>query len=244
MNKIKFTALALFVGAYLMIVGCPGMSLLSSKYPTVYGGPYASELNSLYFKLQELELDEGNCIGASDCIQTHSEIYKTKNEIEVLQKKRKEAIKKIDTSACFTADMFVITPNGSKPIAMVQIGDKVLSVNDEGIQVEADVLKTLASTNHHYFLINNQIKVTAMHRFFTKKGWKTAQDLYIGDLIQTTANVFEKIDTIKFFEADLDVYNLTISKNHNFFISPNGKTGFLVHNSAGGHEKEDDPITK
>ena len=140
-----------------------------------------------------------------------------------------------ETGTCFTSDMKVLTEDGAKPIGEIKVGDKVLSVDADGRQVAADVLKTLADRNRHYYLINGSIKVTGLHRFFTETGWKKAKELVKGDRIQTTTGVFEKIAAIEWVPADdLRVYNLTIAENHNFFISPDGKHGYLVHNSGGG----------
>lgn len=139
---------------------------------------------------------------------------------------------------CFPADMRVMTESGAKPIGEIQIGDKVLSVDADGRRVAAEVLKTYADRNRHYYLINGSIKVTGRHRFFTDKGWKPAKELTRGDRIQNASGVFEEIAAIEWVPADdLAVFNLTIAENHNFFVSPDGQNGYLVHNTSGGGGK-------
>ena len=138
------------------------------------------------------------------------------------------------SSGCFTPDMWVLTEDGAKPIPEINVGDKVLSYDDNGHQVMAEVLNTYETKNNHYYLINGKIKVTAQHRFFSDGGWKKAKDLEVGDLIQTATGKPDQIVSIEWRSVDLDVYNLTISKNHNFYVSPDGKDGYLVHNTAGG----------
>ncbi len=147
-----------------------------------------------------------------------------------------EEVKKTRAGAsCFTADMRVLTEGGAKPIGEIQVGDRVLSVDDDGRRVAAEVLRTYADRNRHYYLINGGIKVTGLHRFFTDKGWKRAEELARGDRIQNASGAFEEIGSIDWVPADnLAVYNLTISEHHNFFVSTDGKSGYLVHNSGGG----------
>lgn len=135
---------------------------------------------------------------------------------------------------CFTADTKILTEKGYKNIADITVGDKVLTVNLEGSPASNNVVKTYTFTNDHYFVINKKIKVTALHRFYTSNGWIRARDLRIGDRIQMSDGSFEEIVSKELFSADLTVYNLDIADNHNFFVSSDGRKGYLVHNCGGG----------
>lgn len=190
-------------------------------------GPNAEKINSLIEALNRNEWELAN----TECCHQHysNEINRIKAELAALGHKVA-----LYGKGCFTGDMLVLTEEGAKPIPDIKVGDKVLSFDEAGNQVLADVLKTYELKNNHFFLINKKIKVTATHPFLTNTGWKSASDLEIGDRIQTTTGEFEKIDSIDWNPGDLDVYNLTISKNHNFYISPDGKNGYLVHNTTGG----------
>lgn len=194
-------------------------------------GPNSEKINALLRELNEAEYVLANTDGPTDYEQ--KEVSRIKTELKALTGKEEPEL----FSGCFTADMLVLTEEGPKPIPDIKVGDKVLSFDKAGNQVAADVLNTYELKNNHYFLINKKIKVTAMHRFFTNSGWKKAQDLEIGDRMQTDTGEFDKIFSIKLIPADLDVYNLTISKNHNFYISPDGKNGYLVHNTGAGGSK-------
>ena len=130
--------------------------------------------------------------------------------------------------------MRVLTEKGSKLITDIKVGDKVLTVDESGKKVISEVLETYAARNYHYFLINNHIKATALHPFRTETGWKKTEDLETRDRIQTSDGSYQQIFSIKWKEADLEVYNLHIKKNHNFFVSTDGKNGYLVHNTPGG----------
>ena len=155
-------------------------------------------------------------------------------QLKELQELRAKAQKE---ASCFPADMLVLTTNGAKSIGDIKVGDRVLSVDAAGQQVASDVLKTYADRNNHYYLINGKIKVTAFHRFLTDAGWKRARELEVGDRMQTAGGSYEEIATLERFTVELDVYNLTITSNHNFFISADGKNGYLVHNTSGGGSK-------
>ena len=168
-----------------------------------------------------------------EVLRLEGEIAKLKAELAAIDAETAKAISS-DPKTCFSGDMLVLTEEGAKSIADIRVGDRVLSMNASGEQVPAEVLKTYADQNYHYFFINNKIKATALHRFYTSNGWKKAHELEIGDLIQLNSGDFEKILSLEFFKENLDVYNLTISKNHNFYISPDGKSGYLVHNTPGG----------
>lgn len=135
---------------------------------------------------------------------------------------------------CFTAETLVLTDNAAKKIADVVVGDVLLTYNSQGKIKTNRVSEALIFKNDHYFIINGKIKVTKMHRFFTEDGWKRVRDLEIGDLLQKSDGAFEAIRSKEFVPAQLTVYNLEIEDNHNFFVSSNGKDGYLVHNSGGG----------
>lgn len=191
-------------------------------------GPNAKKINALINELNRLEWEEANTESEYSHVftrrinQIHTELATLGHKVELYSK------------GCFTPDMMVLTENGAKPIPDIEVGDRVLSSDEAGRQVMADVLNTYEFENNHYYRVNARIKVTAQHRFYTDSGWKKAKDLEVGDRIQTTTGEFEKIDSIEWVAAQLNVYNLTISKNHNFYVSPDGKQGYLVHNTAGG----------
>ncbi len=141
------------------------------------------------------------------------------------------------TTGCFTADTKILTEKGHLRIADIKAGDRVLTVDAEGNPAANKVVKTLTFNNNHYYFINEKIKVTAQHRFYTAEGWTKTKDLKIGNKIQLSGGDFEEVTSKERFPADLTVYNLHIADNHNFFVSADGKNGYLVHNCGGGGGK-------
>jgi hypothetical protein len=239
-----FLLVALFVlGLFAIVATSPSYSeewaILTNPHPTV-SGPYSSQINAKLAALHEAKVKYGFASGKlfsgwEDPIDAESlswEITRIETELKELRAKAAKAMQS-ETGGCFPADMWVLTEDGAKPIAQIKVGDRVLSFSEGGQQVPADVLKTYTDRNYHYFLINDKIKVTALHRFFTSGGWKRARELRIGDRIKLNGGAFEKIVSIEWYAENLYVYNLTISKNHNFYISPDGKSGYLVHNTPG-----------
>jgi len=138
------------------------------------------------------------------------------------------------SGGCFTADTLVLMESGFKQIADVKAGDRVRTIDPGGNRAVNEVVKHNVFTNNHYYLINGNIKVTARHRFYTINGWERARDLRRGDRIQMSDGSFEEIISKELFSDDLTVYNLDIADNHNFFVSSDGKKGYLVHNHGGG----------
>jgi len=169
-------------------------------------------------------------------------IREARENIKVLEAERNSYYTELKSRSdvpqgCFSAKTHVLTEKGSKPITDVKIGDTVLTVDSRGNPSLNHVVKTYEFTNNHYYLINGEIKVTQLHRFFTSNGWKRARDLQLGDLIQTSKNSFVKIHSKGLFRENLKVYNLEIADNHNFFVSADGKLSYLVHNTGGGGGK-------
>ncbi|MCK4620974.1 MAG: hypothetical protein KAT62_02035 [Desulfuromonadales bacterium] len=168
-------------------------------------------------------------------------IREAKENIAVLNAERGSYINEIrrrdEAEGCFTADTKILTEKGHLRIADIKAGDRVLTVDPEGNPATNRVVKTLIFNNNHYYFINEKIKVTAQHRFYTGDGWTKTQDLKIGDKVQLSGGAFEEIISKERFPADLTVYNLHIADNHNFFVSADGKNGYLVHNCGNGGGK-------
>ena len=126
----------------------------------------------------------------------------------------------------------------TESIARIKKGDLLLTYNEEtGTLTKSPVVGTLEAVENHHYLFNGRIKVTAMHRIFTDKGWKRAQHIAMGDKIRMADGRFEGIVARDFVPGDLAVYNLEVLQNHNFFVSPDGNDAYLVHNYGGGGTK-------
>jgi hypothetical protein len=135
--------------------------------------------------------------------------------------------------SCFTPDTLVLTKEGSIPISLLSKGQNVMAY-DEGTQKSAyrPVVQALSGRENHYYILNGDLRVTGLHRFMTDTGWLRASELKPGMLLQTTEGL-KPIESIRLVQADIDVANLEVEQDHDFYVF-DGRTGYLVHNSGGG----------
>lgn len=163
-----------------------------------------------------------------------TELTQAEQEFEAARQEAKPQTPGPETAACFPAEMKVLTAEGAKSIRDIRVGDRVLTADEAGQKSFQPVLKTLADRNNHYYLINGAVKVTALHRIATAEGWKKARELEVGDRIRDAGGGLVAVESITRVETELPVYNLTVAENHNFYVTPDGEGGYLVHNCGGG----------
>lgn len=141
-------------------------------------------------------------------------------------------------SNCFFAGTKVYTKNGYKDIDKIEIGEYVLTFNEETKQNEYKrVLGTSVRTNvveEIYTLkINGDvINVTEGHHFYIKskdgkEEWKAVRYLEAGDMVRFADGTFHKVDELTHKLNPNKVYNLTVEDNHNYYV---GENMILVHN--------------
>jgi len=128
---------------------------------------------------------------------------------------------------CFTGDTRIITINGSKTIESINRDDIVMTFDLRKNELKKSVVtKTFKHKNPHgYIVINNILKTTPNHPFYSNGGWKEAGKLVIGDKILHVDGVEHKIDSIDKVNGKIDVYNIEVDDTHNYFAE-----GYLVHN--------------
>jgi len=141
------------------------------------------------------------------------------------------------TRTCFPKGTQIIMSNSTmKSIDDIVAGDSIMVFNIGKNTIETSTLKqTWISKNNHLYVLNNFIQATAYERLLTNYGWKKMRDIQIGEKI-FDGNNYVLVKTKTKIYKDINVYNLTINKSHNFFVatSKNKDTLFLVHNCGGG----------
>lgn len=138
--------------------------------------------------------------------------------------------------ACFLADTPVRTPDGMRSIAAIAPGATLLAYDEKtGVITPQPVRQTFRGREDHYFLINGEIRVTAMHRFLTREGWVRAKDLEIGAELKT-AEGWTPLVSKKLIDAEVAVFNMEVAEHHDFFVHGAGQS-YLVHNTGGGGGK-------
>ena len=134
---------------------------------------------------------------------------------------------------CFTAGTKVLTDEGEKSIEDIDVGDKVLSKDEETGEVAyKEVTATFNHETDEFYKIHvgdQTIESTFNHPFYVEgKGWTFVKDLKAGDLlVQSDGNTL-KIDSIELEKKHVTVYNMTVDEFHTYFVSD---LGIWVHNT-------------
>ncbi len=136
---------------------------------------------------------------------------------------------------CFEASTLIRTPQGSKPISAIQIGDEVLAPSEDGTLQPSVVSNTYSLMSDEHFVLStssSRLEVTGTHPFLTPDGWVMAQDLHTGDLLYHYGAdgkpVPEPLLAKLLVSRPLQVYNLEVAGPHTFLAD-----GIEVHNKGG-----------
>ncbi len=133
-------------------------------------------------------------------------------------------------NTCFLAGTEILMADGSaKAIEQIQIGDRVLSYNETTGETVSSFVSQLFQTEatKEYFNINDRVRVTGNHPFYTNGEWKEIEGFSIGDTIfdvHLDAVTIKKQEKITLTES-VPVYNIEVDTHHNYFAG-----GYLVHN--------------
>ncbi|WP_042196920.1 polymorphic toxin-type HINT domain-containing protein [Paenibacillus camerounensis] len=137
---------------------------------------------------------------------------------------------------CFTAGTKVQTDEGEKPIEEIEVGDRVLSKNEEtGEQAYKEVTHLYRNDKEIIFELtvgDQVIETTDNHPFWVEgKGYVLAADLQVGDRLQQSNGNTLTIDKINIVKHDekVEVYNFTVADFHTYFVSD---LGIWVHNTG------------
>ena len=142
--------------------------------------------------------------------------------------------------SCFAAGTLISLQDQFKNIEDIQIGDIVLSYNEEIHQNEYSiVLQTMIHdvTEEIYdlYIEDEILTVTGIHRFYVRHKhdieWIPTSDLHIGDYVLFADGNWHPIFKIKVKVRSLLVYNFEVSHNHNYYV---GRNQILAHNKGGG----------
>jgi|GEM_PF-5200125 len=135
--------------------------------------------------------------------------------------------------ACFTPDTRILLPGGTKSIAAAAAGEELVAYDEtSGALTQRPILQTFRGREDHYFLLNGEVRATAMHRFLTDRGWVRVKDLEIGMLLRTTEG-WTPLASKKLIEAEVEVFNMEVAAEQDFFVVGE-KHAYLVHNTGGG----------
>ncbi len=135
--------------------------------------------------------------------------------------------------ACFTGETKVVMADGSlKQISSIQVGDSVQSFSFENNMIVNNKVKRLFSVEAPSLLKVNGLNVTSLHPFaIGHNEWTEAGNLNEGDSLVAQDGSSIAVEKIEKIDSRAQVYDLTVSNDHNFFVN-NGAETILVHNKG------------
>ncbi|MFS0724190.1 polymorphic toxin-type HINT domain-containing protein [Paenibacillus sp. 1P07SE] len=134
---------------------------------------------------------------------------------------------------CFAAGTKVLTDEGEKNIEDIEVGDRVLSKDEETGEIAYKEVTHLYRNDKeiiYELTVGDQvIETTDNHPFWVEgKGWVLAADLQVGDKLQQSNGNTLTIDNIKIarHEEPVKVYNFTVADFHTYYVTD---LGICVH---------------
>ena len=136
------------------------------------------------------------------------------------------------TTVCFPAGTKVHTQWGLADIEKLEVGVPVLTYNEEtGEQEYKKVKKVMRRMTRRMCALElsngTTIEVTPEHRFFSNGEWTPIEELNVNDTLQLKDNSIVVIENKIIFPTFVEVYNLEIEDNENYYVT---EEGVLVHN--------------
>lgn len=139
------------------------------------------------------------------------------------------------TTVCFPAGTKVHTQWGLADIEKLEVGVPVLTYNEEtGEQEYKKVKKVMHRMTRRMCALElsngTTLEVTPEHRFFSNGEWTPIEELNVNDTLQLKDNSIVVIENKIIFPTFVEVYNLEIEDNENYYVTDEG---VLVHNGYG-----------
>lgn len=146
------------------------------------------------------------------------------------------------TTVCFPAGTIVHTANGLRNIEDLQVGDWVLTYNEQTAEQEYQpiLVKHQRYTQQMMSIelpTGEVLQVTPEHRFYHNGEWIEARSLKVGDLLHLKNGDYTSIIAIEILPNYQKVFNFDIQKNENYYVSLDG---ILVHNGCNKPRKPSD----
>ncbi len=161
------------------------------------------------------------------------------NPAKTLQKVKRLA-KVLKGGCSFTPDTMILTKDGYKTIVEINIGDFVLSKNDETGETAwrqvTDTFKDWHTETITFIVIDENgieehVTTTAEHPFYVdNQGWTPAGNILEGTTISGPKSENDiNIVSIQINQDPQYAYNFTVDTDHTYFV---GKTNMWVHNAC------------
>jgi RHS repeat-associated protein len=154
-----------------------------------------------------------------------------------------------EEATCFLGGTKVIMADGTrKNIEDIKINDRVLSYDEKTMEkVPAKVTKVFnRGTVDQYLIINERLRVTANHLFYSQGEWRKVGTLSLADPLLDLELKDVAIHSVKKIQdkGTRKVYNIEVNGSHNYFVAADGDASYLVHNKMTyGNPAGEDSIT-
>ncbi|MCA0753723.1 Hint domain-containing protein [Paenibacillus sp. N4] len=140
---------------------------------------------------------------------------------KLLKMKRKSRIRGCN---CFTAGTKVLTDEGEKNIEDIEVGDKVLSKDDDTGEIAYKEVEWLfqrdVEETYNITVGGEVITTTDEHPFWiVGKGWVESKNLVVGDVLTTSDGKELAIEKIEVKKEHKTVYNFKVKDFHTYFVS-------------------------
>ena len=138
------------------------------------------------------------------------------------------------TTVCLPAGTKVQTLWGLADIEKLEVGVPVLTYTEEtGEQEYKKVKKVMRRMTRRMCALElsngTTLEVTPEHRFFSNGEWTPIEELNVNDTLQLKDNSIVVIENKIIFPTFVEVYNLEIEDNENYYVT---EEGVLVHNGC------------
>ncbi|TWT96944.1 Serpin (serine protease inhibitor) [Botrimarina colliarenosi] len=159
------------------------------------------------------------------------------------------AATEVELALCFAGGTPVLTPDGSKSIEQLRVGDIVLARDEHNIEGELHpkfIEETRQGTSPvlEVTVQGRAILVTPAHPFFVKgHGWTPADKLSRGDLLATNGVDWGAVEQVRQTEQAIPVFNLRVADYHTYFIGGDSwEFAVWTHNFYGDGFYVDQPF--
>ncbi|WP_207398094.1 choice-of-anchor D domain-containing protein [Bremerella alba] len=181
----------------------------------------------------------------TDSIDTVGEVVETQakqvpNAVTSTAKSTENALDVVagQLPTCFVAGTPVCTPNGSKNIENLKVGDVIWTrpEDDPSANIRESYIERvfeLAGTILELRVNGHLIETTSEHPFYVVgDGWKPGHQLEPGDRLAGLSEDSSLVESVTVTEHQKKVYNLRVAEDHTYFIGGDD-WGFAVwvHNS-------------
>ena len=122
------------------------------------------------------------------------------------------------TGSFLPGTQIVMSDKTTRNIEDIRAGDNILSYDTEKKKiVSSHVSHVFSHEMPGYYVIDNNLKITATNPIWANDQWVYPLQLNIGDQMMDSNGNADYVDSIYYVERDVTVYNLQVEKTYTYF---------------------------